>query len=99
MTLLIGGGISVIIGLLGLIFWFADFIIMLKGGLPIILILGGILAVYIGLDEIQDKLREERQRQEESLAKAKEEIEMVKAQAEQYREELEKLKEESRKRG
>jgi len=97
MSLLIGGGVAVIIGLLGLIFWFADFLTMLKGGLPVVFILGGILAVYIGLDEIQDKLREERQRQEESLAKAKEEIEMVKAQAEQYREELEKLKEESRK--
>lgn len=99
MSLLIGGGVSVIIGLLGLIFWFADFLTMLKGGLPIVFILGGILAVYIGLDEIQDKLREERQRQEESLTKAKEEIEMVKAQAEQYREELEKLKEDSRKKG
>jgi len=97
MSLLIGGGVAVIIGLLGLIFWFTDFLTMLRGGLPIIFILGGILAVYIGLDEIQDKLREERQRQEESLAKAREEIEMVKAQAEQYREELEKLKEESRK--
>ena len=97
MSLLIGGGVAVIIGLLGLIFWFTDFLTMLRGGLPVIFILGGILAVYIVLDEIQDKLREERQRQEESLAKAREEIEMVKAQAEQYREELEKLKEESRK--
>lgn len=93
MSLLIGGAVSVIIGLLGLILWWVDFLVILKGGIPIILILGGILAVYIGLDEIQDKLREERQKQEESLAKAKEEIEMVRAQAEQYREELEKLKE------
>ena len=93
MSLLMGGAISVIIGLIGLVVWWVDFLIILKGGIPIILILGGILAVYIGLDEIQDKLREERQKQEESLAKAREEIEMVKAQAEQYREELEKLKE------
>lgn len=97
MSLLIGGAASVIIGLIGLILWWVDFLVILKGGIPIILILGGILAVYIGLDEIQDKLREERQKQEESLAKAKEEIEMVKAQAEQYREELEKLKENSKK--
>jgi hypothetical protein len=97
MSLLIGGAVSVIIGLLGLILWWVDFLVILKGGIPIILILGGILAVYIGLDEIQDKLREERQRQEESLAKAREEIEMVRAQAEQYREELEKLKENTRK--
>jgi hypothetical protein len=93
MSLLMGGAVSVIIGLIGLVVWWVDFLIIVKGGIPIILILGGILAVYIGFDEIQDKLREERQKQEESLAKAREEIEMVKAQAEQYREELEKLKE------
>jgi len=97
MSLLIGGAVSVIIGLLGLILWWVDFLVILKGGIPIILILGGILAAYIGLDEIQDKLREERLRQEESLAKAREEIEMVRAQAEQYREELEKLKENTKK--
>ncbi len=97
MSLLIGGVVSVIIGLLGLIFWWSDFVIILKGGIPIIIVLGGILAVYIGLDEIQDKLREERQKQEESLAKAREEIEMVRAQAEKYKEELDRMKEESKK--
>ncbi len=98
MSLLIGGVVSVILGLLGLIFWWSDFIVILKGGIPIIIVLGGILAVYIGLDEIQDKLREERQKQEENLAKARDEIEMVKAQAEKYREELDRMKEESRRR-
>lgn len=97
MSLLIGGIAAIVFGLLGLILWWSDFITMLKGGVPILMVLGGILAVYIGFDEIQDKLREERQKQEESLAKAKEEIEMVRAQAEQYREELERLKEETRK--
>lgn len=97
MSLLIGGAVAVIVGLIGLILWWVDFLVILKGGIPIILILGGVLAVYIGIDEIQDKLREERQRQEEGLAKAREEIEMVRAQAEQYREELEKLKENVRK--
>ena len=83
MSLLIGGAVAVIIGLIGLILWWVDFLIILKGGIPIILILGGVLGVYIGLDEIQDKLREE--------------IEMIRAQAEQYREELEKLKENAKK--
>lgn len=97
MSLLIGGAVSVIIGLLGLIFWWNDFLVILKGGLPLVFICGGILAVYIGLDEIQEKLKEEQQKQEESLAKAKEEIEMVRAQAEQYKEELEKMKEDAKK--
>jgi small neutral amino acid transporter SnatA (MarC family) len=92
MSLLIGGIVSVILGVIGFSFWWHDLIIILKGGIPILLILGGILAVYVGLDAMQDKVREERQKQDESLAKAQEEIEQVKALSEQYREEIERLK-------
>ncbi|MEI8174075.1 MAG: hypothetical protein WCH07_11430 [Deltaproteobacteria bacterium] len=96
MSLLVGGAVSAVLGLIGFFFWWADFTTILKGGIPILLFLGGILAVYIGFDEIQDKLLEERHKQEESLAKAREEIEMVRAKAEQYKEELDKLKEEKK---
>ena len=92
MSLFIGGIVSVILGVIGFSFWWNDLIIILKGGIPILLILGGVLAVYVGLDAMQDKVREERQKQDESLAKAHEEIEQVKALSEQYREEIEKLK-------
>jgi hypothetical protein len=92
MSLLIGGIVSVVFGAIGFALWWSDFIIILKGGVPIMLILGGILAVYVGIDAIQDKMREERQKQDEKLEKAREEIEQVKAQSEQYREEIEKLK-------
>ncbi len=69
MSLLIGGIVSVILGVIGFSFWWNDFIIILKGGIPIMLILGGILAVYVGLDAMQDKMREERQKQDEKLDK------------------------------
>ena len=92
MSLLIGGIVSVILGVIGFSLWWNAFIIILKGGIPIMLILGGILAVYVGLDAMQDKVREERHKQDESLAKAREEIEQVKAVSEQYREEIERLK-------
>jgi hypothetical protein len=92
MSLLIGGIIVAVLGLISLIFWWADFMIILRGAFPISLLLGGALAVYVGIDEIQDKIREDRRRQDEKLTKAKEEIEMVKAQADRYKEELEKLK-------
>lgn len=97
MSLLISGIVSVILGVIGLSHWLSDFLIILKGGVPITLILGGILAVYVGLDAMQDRIREERQKQEEKLDKTREEIEQVKAQAEQYREEIEKLKEQAKK--
>lgn len=93
MSLLIGGVIFAVLGLISLIFWWSDFMTIIRGAVPISLLLGGALAVYVGIDEIQDKIHEERQRQEEKLEKAKEEIEIVKAQADRYKEELEKLKE------
>jgi uncharacterized protein YlxW (UPF0749 family) len=97
MSLLISGIVSVILGVIGLSHWSDDFLIILRGGVPIMLILGGILAVYVGLDAMQERIREERQKQEEKLDKTREEIEQVKAQAEQYREEIEKLKEQAKK--
>lgn len=97
MTLLLGGIVSVILGVIGFALWWADFIVILKGGIPIMLILGGVLAVYIGLDAMQDKLREDRQKQEEKLEKTREELERIKAQSEEYRTEIEKLKEQARK--
>jgi len=92
MSLLIGGIIVAVLGLISLISWWADFMIIVRGAFPISLLLGGALAVYVGIDEIQDKVREERHRQDEKLGKAKEEIELVKAQADRYKEELDKLK-------
>ena len=92
MSMLISGIISVILGIIGFSIWWSDFIIVLKGIVPIMLILGGILAAYIGFDAIEDQAREERKRQDEKLQKTREEMEQVKAQAEQYREEIERLK-------
>jgi cell division protein FtsB len=92
MSLLTGGVIAAVIGLISLIFWWADFLAIIRGALPIFLLLGGALAIYVGFDEIQDKIRDERQRQDEGLEKAREEIESAKAETDRYREELDKLK-------
>jgi uncharacterized protein YlxW (UPF0749 family) len=93
MSLLIGGIISAVFGLVSLIFFWSDFMTMIRGAFPIFLVLGGALAVYVGIDEMQEKNREERQRQEEKLAQAQQEIETIKAEAAGYKEELKKLKE------
>lgn len=93
MSLLIAGAISAVLGLVGLIAWMNDFLIIIKGAAPLAMVLGGILAIYVGYDDIQDKMREERLRQDAKLDKAREEMEIVLAKAEQYKEELERLKE------
>ena len=96
MSLLIGGVVASVFGLVSLIFWWTDFMTIIKGAFPISLLLGGALAVYVGIDEIQDKIREERLRNEEKLEKAQAEIEVARAQAEKYKEELDKLKQTSK---
>ncbi|MGV8078819.1 MAG: hypothetical protein AB2L22_01985 [Syntrophales bacterium] len=94
MTLLIGGAVATVFGLIGIMFWGHQFLVIVQGGLPIALIMGGILAMYVGYDDIQDKIREDRHKHEEKLDKAREEIEMAKAKAEQYKEEVERLRRE-----
>ena len=41
MKILIGGTVALIIGFLGLVFWWFEFLIVLKGVVPIIFVLGG----------------------------------------------------------
>jgi hypothetical protein len=55
MTALAGGVIALILGIIGLIVWWGSFLILLKGGIPVILILGGALATYLGIEELKDK--------------------------------------------
>jgi len=93
MTLLIGGIICAFVGFVGFVLWFGDFLILLKGAIPLLLLAGGSLAAYIGFNDLQDKLNQERARQEEAVTRAQEEAEIARVKAEQYREELEKLKE------
>ena len=53
MKILLGGIVALIIGVVGLIGWWADFLKVLKGIIPIILILGGALATYLGIEEVK----------------------------------------------
>ena len=92
MSLLIGGAVAVVLGLIGFFEWWDKVSILILGGLPIVLVFGGALAVYIGIDDLHEKLKEERLHQDEKLERAREEILAVKAKADEYREELEKLK-------
>lgn len=54
MSGIIGGGIAVVIGILGLILWLDSFIAILKGTVPIILLLGGIISLVAGISEIRE---------------------------------------------
>ena len=55
MMALAGGLVSLILGIIGLIIWWGYFVKALMAGVPVMLILGGALAAYLGIEELKDK--------------------------------------------
>ena len=55
MMALVGGLIALILGIIFIIIWRVFFLELLMGGVPVMLILGGALATYLGIEEIKDK--------------------------------------------
>ena len=55
MAALSGGIVALVLGIIGIIFWWGDFIQILRGSIPLILLLGGALAAYLGFEELKDK--------------------------------------------
>ena len=55
MMALIGGLIALVIGIIGISIWYLLFLKALLAGVPAMLILGGALAIYLGIEEIKDK--------------------------------------------
>jgi len=53
MKILLGGIVALILGFIGLILWWSEFFRVLRGVIPIILVLGGALAVYLGIEDIK----------------------------------------------
>ena len=53
MKILVGGIIAVVLGVVGLIVWWADFLLVLKGAIPIILLIGGVLGIYLGIEDVK----------------------------------------------
>lgn len=94
MQVMIGGIIAAVVGLLGIVIWWSQFVTLLAGGIPVALLIGGALAIYVGYDEIRDQMREKKEAsaRNDELEKAKQELEKAKAEAERYKEELEKTK-------
>ncbi|MBN2177945.1 MAG: 5-bromo-4-chloroindolyl phosphate hydrolysis family protein [Deltaproteobacteria bacterium] len=98
MQVLIGGVIAAVLGFIGLIAWGSEFLTILKGGIPIILLLGGALAIYVGVDEMKDQMQEKKdlqkdqQQKQEELDKAKAELEKAKAEADKLKSEIKKSK-------
>jgi hypothetical protein len=58
---LVGGIVATVIGAVLLVVWWKFFVWLLAGAVPAILILGGALAIYIGIDELRDKMQQSKE--------------------------------------
>jgi hypothetical protein len=93
MTALVGGLVALALGLIGLGMWFGDFLTLLKGAIPLILLLGGALAVYLGFEETKDKFFKKPETPVYEPPKmAEAEVEKYKAEVDRLKSEIEDLK-------
>ncbi len=87
MKTLIGGAAAAVLGIIGLVVWWKEFLMLLAGAIPFALLSGGALAVYLGFDELKDtwKTKEEDlgappvSEYKEEVQKLKKEVEELKA--------------------
>ncbi|MBL7071615.1 MAG: hypothetical protein ISS26_05550 [Candidatus Omnitrophica bacterium] len=54
MASIIGGGIAMVLGILGLTLWWDPFLAILKGSVPVLLLLGGLISLIAGMSEIKE---------------------------------------------
>ena len=92
MTALIGGLIAVVLGIIGISQWYALFFKALLASVPAMLILGGALAIYLGIEEIKDKRASESF--ESDTSDLKSEVESLKEEIQELKEEKKSTKEE-----
>jgi hypothetical protein len=85
MKTLIGGAIGAVLGLIGLSIWWKPFLQLLAGAIPIMLLLGGGLALYLGFDELKDTWKKDEPvdtSKEDDVGKYKKEIDDLKSELE-----------------
>ncbi len=90
MKTLIGGAIAALLGVIGIVAWFPEFLTVIAGTIPVMLLLGGALAIYLGVDELKDTWKQEEST--ETDAGADEGVEKYKQEISELKDEIETLK-------
>lgn len=88
MKTLIGGAVAAVLGVIGLAVCFQEFLDLLKGVIPLMLLLGGGLALYLGFDELKDTWKKD----EPSADDSEDESEKYKKEIDELKKEIEILK-------
>ena len=94
MKTLIGGAIAALLGLIGIVAWFPQFLTVIAGTIPVMLLLGGALAIYLGIDELKDTWKQEEGTESDAAsgADSDEDVEKYKHEISQLKDEIETLK-------
>ena len=92
MKTLIGGAIAAALGLIGLVIWWGQFLMVLAGIIPAMLLLGGALAIYLGFDELKDTWKDDETAESPLESSEGEEVEKYKKEIDDLKEEIETLK-------
>ena len=90
MKTLIGGAVAAVLGLIGMSVWFKEFLLILAGSIPVMLLLGGCLALYLGFDELKDTWKTEESTFDSSMDF--DEVDKYKKEVEELKKEIETLK-------
>ena len=94
MKTLIGGVVAAVLGIIGLSVWFKEFLLLLAGAIPVMLLLGGGLAVYLGFDELKDNWKKEDTFDTAAETGTSEDVDKYKKEIDDLKEEIEALKKE-----
>ncbi len=95
MKVFVGGVAAAFLGFLGILIWYDAVFRFIGGAIPLILLLGGLMAAYLGYDEVKEKLPFPKARETQeptSDARLKEEAEKYKQEVERLKAELDKSK-------
>jgi len=87
MKTLIGGAIGAVLGLIGISIWWHEFLQILAGAIPVVLLLGGGLALYLGFDELKDTWKKDK-----TAPAATEDVEKYKKEIDELKGEVDRLK-------
>ncbi|MDL1965026.1 MAG: hypothetical protein LWW98_12030 [Deltaproteobacteria bacterium] len=88
MKTLIGGAIGAVLGLIGISIWWNPFLQLLAGAIPVMLLVGGGLALYLGFDELKDTWKKD----DTTDTTKTEDVEKYKKEINELKGEVEKLK-------
>lgn len=92
MKTLIGGAIAAVLGIIGLSVWFKEFLLLLAGAIPVMLLLGGGLAVYLGFDELKDSWKKDDSADASIDLKETEDVDKYKSEIADLKKEIDSLK-------